>query len=89
MPETQDGLRHEAHRQWAQAADLGRESLYKALRACAHPRLDITQRVCAALEVTLVTVPATQQSQVNLPPTKRTKSGNQAYRLPGETPALS
>ncbi|KAF0810452.1 putative transcriptional regulator [Alcanivorax sp. S71-1-4] len=42
----------------ARAAGLGRESLYKALRADADPRFDTIQRVCAALGVRLTVVPA-------------------------------
>lgn len=42
----------------ARATGLGRESLYKALRPGAHPRFDTVQRVCAALGVKLVALPA-------------------------------
>ena len=42
----------------AKASGLAREALYKALRAGAHPRFDTVQRVCAALGVKLVAVPA-------------------------------
>lgn len=42
----------------AKAAGLGRESLYKALRADADPRFDTVQRVCTALGVRLMVVPA-------------------------------
>ena len=41
----------------AKAAGLGRESLYKALRADADPRFDTIQRVCNALGVRLTVVP--------------------------------
>jgi len=43
--------------QIASAAGMGRESLYKALRADAQPRFDTIQRVCAALGVRLVAEP--------------------------------
>ena len=43
----------------AKAAGLGRESLYKALRADASPRFDTIQRVMAALGVKLTATPAT------------------------------
>lgn len=42
----------------AAAAGLGRESLYKALRADASPRFETIQRVCSALGVRLTAVPA-------------------------------
>ena len=42
----------------AKAAGLGRESLYKALRAEAQPRFDTVQRVLTALGVKLTAVPA-------------------------------
>lgn len=42
----------------AKASGLAREALYKALRAGAHPRFDTVQRVCAALGVKLIAVPA-------------------------------
>lgn len=41
----------------AEAAGIGRESLYKALRPGAQPRFDTVQRVCAALGVRLTAVP--------------------------------
>jgi probable addiction module antidote protein len=40
--------------QIAKDAGIGRESLYKALRADAHPRFDTVHRVCKALGVKLV-----------------------------------
>jgi probable addiction module antidote protein len=40
--------------QIAKDAGIGRESLYKALRSDAHPRLDTINRVCKALGVKLV-----------------------------------
>ena len=40
--------------QIAKDAGIGRESLYKALRADAHPRFDTVNRVCKALGVKLV-----------------------------------
>jgi probable addiction module antidote protein len=40
--------------QIAKDAGIGRESLYKALRADAHPRFDTIHRVCKALGVKLV-----------------------------------
>jgi len=40
--------------QIAQAAGIGRESLYKALRADASPRFDTIAKVCKALGVRLV-----------------------------------
>ncbi len=43
--------------QIAEAAGIGRESLYKALRADAHPRFDTISRVCKALGVKLVAQP--------------------------------
>lgn len=45
--------------QIAQAAGLGRESLYKALRPGATPRFDTIQRVMTALGVQLSVTPAT------------------------------
>ncbi len=42
----------------ARAAGLTREALYKALRPQAQPRFETVQRVCAALGVRLVAVPA-------------------------------
>ena len=44
--------------QIAQASGIGREALYKALRADAQPRFDTIQRVCTALGVKLVAQPA-------------------------------
>jgi probable addiction module antidote protein len=41
----------------AKDAGLGRESLYKALRADANPRFDTISRVCKALGVKLVAQP--------------------------------
>jgi len=41
----------------AEAAGIGREALYKALRPGAQPRFDTVQRVCAALGVRLTAVP--------------------------------
>ena len=43
--------------QIAKDAGIGRESLYKALRANAHPRFDTISRVCKALGVKLVAQP--------------------------------
>lgn len=43
--------------QIAKGAGIGRESLYKALRANAHPRFDTVNRVCKALGVKLVAQP--------------------------------
>ncbi len=43
--------------QIARDAGIGRESLYKALRANSHPRFDTTSRVCKALGVKLVAQP--------------------------------
>jgi probable addiction module antidote protein len=43
--------------QIAKDAGIGRESLYKALRADAHPRFDTISRVCKALGVKLVAQP--------------------------------
>ena len=43
--------------QIAKDAGIGRESLYKALRAGAQPRFDTIRRVCAALGVKLVAQP--------------------------------
>ena len=42
----------------ARASGLGRENLYNALRADAHPRFDTIQRVLAALGVELHVRPA-------------------------------
>ena len=42
----------------ARNAGLTREALYKALRPQAQPRFETVQRVCAALGVRLVAVPA-------------------------------
>ncbi|PPU28696.1 addiction module antidote protein [Xanthomonas arboricola] len=44
--------------QIAEAAGLGRESLYKALKPGANPRFDTIQRVLAALGVRLNIAPA-------------------------------
>jgi probable addiction module antidote protein len=41
----------------AQASGIGREALYKALRAGATPRFDTVVKVCAALGVKLVAQP--------------------------------
>ena len=43
--------------QIAKDAGIGRESLYKALRADVHPRFDTISRVCKALGVKLVAQP--------------------------------
>lgn len=43
--------------QIARDADIGRESLYKALRSGASPRFDTISRVLGALGVKLVAVP--------------------------------
>lgn len=43
--------------QIAEAAGLGREALYKALRPGAQPRFDTIARVCAALGLKLVVQP--------------------------------
>lgn len=43
--------------QIAQDSGIGREALYKALRADAQPRFDTVNRVCAALGVKLVAQP--------------------------------
>jgi probable addiction module antidote protein len=43
--------------QIAKDAGIGRESLYKALRADANPRFDTISRVCKALGVKLVAQP--------------------------------
>ena len=45
--------------QIAKDAGIGREALYKALRADASPRFDTIARVCKALGVKLVAVPDT------------------------------
>ena len=45
--------------QIAKDAGIGRESLYKALRADANPRFDTISRVCKALGVKLVAQPLT------------------------------
>ena len=42
----------------AQAAGIGREALYKALRPGAHPRFDTVARVCTALGLRLTVQPA-------------------------------
>lgn len=42
----------------AEASGLGRESLYKSLRADAQPRFDTVQRVMAALGLKLTVEPA-------------------------------
>ena len=44
--------------QIAQAAGLGREALYKALRPGAQPRFDTIARVCTALGLKLTVRPA-------------------------------
>ena len=44
--------------QIAEASGIGREALYKALRADASPRFDTISRVCKALGVKLVAQPA-------------------------------
>lgn len=43
--------------QIAEAAGIGRESLYKALRADASPRFDTIAKVCKALGVRIVVQP--------------------------------
>ncbi len=43
--------------QIAEGTDVGREALYKALRADAQPRFDTISRVCKALGVKLVVQP--------------------------------
>jgi probable addiction module antidote protein len=43
--------------QIAEAAGIGREALYKALRPGAHPRFDTIARVCAALGLKLAVHP--------------------------------
>ncbi len=43
--------------QIAEASGIGREALYKALRADAQPRFDTISRVCKALGVRLVVQP--------------------------------
>jgi len=43
--------------QIAEAAGLGREALYKALRPGAQPRFDTVSRVCTALGLKLVVQP--------------------------------
>jgi probable addiction module antidote protein len=43
--------------QIAEETGIGREALYKALRADAHPRFDTISRVCKALGVKLVVQP--------------------------------
>ena len=48
--------------QIAKDAGIGRESLYKALRADAHPRFDTISRVCKALGVRLVALPGRSPS---------------------------
>ena len=42
----------------ARTAGITREALYKALRPDAHPRFDTISRVCGALGVRLVAIPA-------------------------------
>jgi probable addiction module antidote protein len=42
----------------AERAGLTREALYKALRPSSHPRFDTIHRVCNALGVRLVALPA-------------------------------
>jgi probable addiction module antidote protein len=44
--------------QIAEETGIGREALYKVLRADAHPRFDTISRVCNALGVKLVVQPA-------------------------------
>jgi probable addiction module antidote protein len=44
--------------QIAEETGIGREALYKALRADAQPRFDTISRVCKALGVKLVVQPA-------------------------------
>ena len=41
----------------AHSAGIGREALYKALRAGAQPRFDTAQRVCTALGLKIVVQP--------------------------------
>lgn len=48
----------------AQAAGIGREALYKALRPGAQPRFDTVQRVCAAMGVKLVARPGAQSEKL-------------------------
>ncbi len=42
----------------AEGAGIAREALYKALRPGAQPRFETIQRVCAALGLRLIAVPA-------------------------------
>ena len=62
--------------QVADAAGLGRESLYKALKPDAHPRFDTVQKVVSALGVTfkiaLPKKPRRPAVQAKLPRTKAT-----------------
>jgi probable addiction module antidote protein len=44
----------------AKASGIAREALYKALRPKSQPRFETVSRVCAALGVKLVAVPATR-----------------------------
>lgn len=48
--------------QVAEGAGLTREALYKALRPDAQPRFDTVSRVCKALGIKLVAVPAAKGS---------------------------
>lgn len=48
--------------QVAEGAGLTREALYKALRPDAQPRFDTVSRVCKALGIKLVAVPAAKSS---------------------------
>ena len=41
----------------AESSGVGREALYKALRAGSAPRFETVQRVCAALGLRLIAVP--------------------------------
>lgn len=52
-------LRARGRAQIAKDAGIGREALYKALRADASPRFDTIARVCKALGVKLTVVPDT------------------------------
>ena len=60
--ELADALGHAAKArgmtQIAQAAGIGREALYKALRPGAHPRFDTVARVCTALGLKLTVQPS-------------------------------
>lgn len=55
----------------ARATGLGRESLYKALAAGAHPRMETIRKVVGALGLTLTVSPANRADNSGLAPGRK------------------